>query len=81
MIWPMFLDSDGQEIPKGQQTSGKGRANFYIVSDQLRKEVHLDRIKIGTKFFMMEGSQKVARCTVRRVLALHENAMSSREDR
>ena len=73
MIWPRFLNDEGNELPDGAPVAVSGMAQMFIVSPKLRGELHQKRIKEGTGFFMVEGTRKVAKGKVRRVLALHEN--------
>ena len=49
-------------------------ANFYIVNEQMRREVHVARLKPGVGFTLVEGGRTVALCVVRRLLSLHANA-------
>ena len=49
-------------------------ANFYIVSDQMRRDVHVARLQPGVRFVLVEGGRVVASCVVRRLLSLHANA-------
>ena len=74
MIWPRFLSADGAELPQETQVRASGEADFYIVNNKLRVEIHQQRLKVGTRFFIMEGPHRVGCGTVTRLLALNENA-------
>jgi hypothetical protein len=73
MVWPMFLDESGNELSKGQPVMQKGKANMYIINDELRKTVHRERIREGVCFHLVEGRKVVADGTVTRILGLFED--------
>ena len=73
MINPEFEDADGNIIPYGEKASAQGTALMYILSPQMRKEVHWKRIQLGTKGFFMEGKRKIAEATVIKIIGLYEN--------
>jgi len=74
MIWPLFLDESGQELPKGAVVPDVSRANFYIVDDELRRTVHRQRLCEGTRFHLSEAAHRVASCRITKILSLHEGA-------
>ena len=74
MVWPLFLGSDGCELLHGELVPNKCEANFYIVDPEMRRNVHLHRVHVGLEFNIVEGSRMVARCRVKRLLSLIENA-------
>ncbi len=59
MVWPEFLDQSGVFIPSGIPLIGSYDAKMHVVVRD-RVEYHMDRIKIGTKFYCMEGALKAA---------------------
>ncbi|WP_409433056.1 hypothetical protein ACJ3XI_00760 [Litorimonas sp. RW-G-Af-16] len=63
MIWPEFLDESGASIPTGIPLIGSFDAKMHIVSEHMI-ENHLNRIRIGTKFFCMEARIKTASGTI-----------------
>lgn len=70
MIWPEFLDSEGNVIlintlPVPQY----GRAFMWIIDDKMR-HLHKVRIEIGTRSFFMEAIRKVGVCEVVRLIGL-----------
>ncbi len=73
MIWPLFLNDEGFEIPKGQPVKQQMKANMYIIDDNLRKTVHAYKIREGIQFYLVEGRKIVAEGTVTQVLGLLEN--------
>ena len=64
MINPEFEDVNGKILPLGEHVLVQGTASMYILSPQMRKEVHQNRIQLGAKGFFMEGQRKVAEATV-----------------
>jgi len=72
MIWPEFLDDQGQPWPEGPVPS-EGVAHMFILNPANRVSVHRRRIQVGTKGFMVEGAKRVAECDVTRILGLHAN--------
>ncbi len=67
MIWPEFLDPDGQMVPNGP-FSPVGQANMFIINPE-RREFHRQRIRPGVRGFFLEG-KPVGVCEVIEVLAL-----------
>ncbi|MTH17856.1 hypothetical protein [Flavobacterium sp. LC2016-01] len=64
MIWPEFLDNEGNIIlDKSLQVPTSGKAKMWILSESLI-ELHKGRIKIGLKAFFMEGRYKTAECEI-----------------
>jgi hypothetical protein len=74
MVWPRFIDDEGQELPDGTIVPRLTRARFFIVNDDLRATVHRNRLREGLRFSINEGPKRVAECRVTRVLSLNENA-------
>jgi hypothetical protein len=72
MIWPLFLDVSGQELPKGAVIPPLSRAHFYIANDELKRTVHHQWLREGTLFHLSEGAHRVAACRVTKILSLHE---------
>ena len=64
MIRPMFLDEQGQELPKGTDVPQVSRAHFYIVNAELRATVHQAWLHAGAGFHLCEGARRVAACRV-----------------
>ncbi|MBE9527158.1 MAG: hypothetical protein IME94_09320 [Proteobacteria bacterium] len=74
MIWPEFLDSDGDVITnKNEEISKKGKALMWILIPESRDKVHRHRIKEGEKGYWVFGSKKLARVTVTKILGLYKN--------
>jgi translation elongation factor EF-Tu-like GTPase len=73
MIWPLFLNEEGIEIPRGHPVKQQTKANMYIVSDDLRKTVHRQKIREGIRFHLVEGKKIVADGAVTQVLGLWAN--------
>ena len=73
MIWPEFLDSDGQVIrDRNSSVASEGQAYMWILIPEMRK-FHRERIKIGTKGFAMEGQKRTAEYKVIEIIGLFEN--------
>lgn len=66
MIWPEFIDENGDSIDTGVPLTGKLKARIHIVVKEMM-EFHSGRISVGTKFFSMEGPKKVAKGVVTKV--------------
>lgn len=71
MVWPLFLSNEDTELECGASVPKRCNANFYIVDEQLRRDVHVSRLKVGVRFDLVEGSRRVAVCEVTALLALH----------
>jgi hypothetical protein len=61
---------NGDALPRDVPLIGTLRARMHILNDEFAKSIHKNRIRIGTRFFMMEGAHKVARGTVSRITSL-----------
>jgi len=71
MIWPEFLDDEGNPRPEGE-VPPEGLAHMFILMPEMRP-THRRRITVGTRGFMVEGPKKVAECQVTRLLGLAEH--------
>ncbi|WP_291152445.1 hypothetical protein [Flavobacterium sp. UBA7680] len=70
MIWPEFLDEEGQVIlDKSIRVTAFGKAKMWIVNE-MNQEFHKQKIKTGLKGFFMEGPHKVAECEVIQIVNL-----------
>jgi len=69
MIWPVFLDEQGQPIAKGIPLVGTYTAHMHIVVQEMLP-FHKTQIAVGTRFNCHEGSHVVATGEVTRLLAL-----------
>jgi translation elongation factor EF-Tu-like GTPase len=74
MVWPRFIDDSGQELPDGTVIPPTSRAHFYIISGELRRTVHSERLREGVRFHICEGQRRVAACRVTKILSLHDHA-------
>lgn len=59
MVWPELLNQSGEFIPEGIPLIGSFDAKMHIVVRD-RVSYHQDKIRVGTKFYCMEGAMKVA---------------------
>lgn len=73
MIWPEFVDLNGGVIPPDTPAAAEGVARMWIVAPDLRAAVHRYRVRVGTRFYMMEGQQRVGEGEVAEVVGLHAN--------
>jgi hypothetical protein len=73
MIWPEFLEANGQLLPDGSLAEPEGLAQMCILDDAMRQKVHRSRIQVGVKGYLCEGNQKVAEAEVIRIIGLHSN--------
>ena len=63
MIWPEFLDDNGNPIDEGIPCIGTLTARMHIaVADNASK--HFERLEIGSRFYCMEGHMITALGTV-----------------
>ena len=73
MIWPELLDDNENVItdttPKKSYQSGK--ANMWVF-DESRREIHANKMKVGTKGFWVRGSFKFAKVEVIKIGSLSE---------
>jgi hypothetical protein len=69
MIWPLFLDTEGNLIPEKFKVEISGKANMYIIDSALRS-IHQKRLTVGTKGYLVEGRKKVAECIVTKLIGL-----------
>ena len=70
MIWPVFLDPNGEFVTEGSEVPISGKAQMMIVDKELRRSLHRGRVRLGVKGFFVEGLKKVAEATVVRVVDL-----------
>ena len=64
MIWPEFLDAEGNVITrKDSQVEPTGHANMWICFEEMIP-YHKERLKVGTKGYMVAGSKKLANLKV-----------------
>lgn len=74
MIWPEFLALDGSVFPQDTPVPMSGMATMWIVSPEIRCQIHCSRIQLGVKGYFMEGGRRVAEAIVTEVIGLHSNA-------
>lgn len=72
-IWPEFLAVDGSVFPQDTPVPITGRATMWIVSPEMRRQVHCSRIQLDVKGYFMEGGRRVAEAVVTEVIGLHSN--------
>ncbi|PFH81135.1 hypothetical protein [Bacillus sp. AFS088145] len=74
MIYPEFEDNDGNVLLDYKiSVNQTGTARMWILSPEMREEIHKHKIKIGTKGYFMEGSSKVGEVEVIRIVGLLSN--------
>jgi hypothetical protein len=73
MIWPMFLNEHGQELPMGTVVPQTSKAHFFISSPELRRLVHRQWLREGVRFHLSEGNHRVAACSVTKILSLTDD--------
>jgi hypothetical protein len=73
MIWPEFLDENGQVILDDKNAvPSSGIAQMWVLVSP-RRPYHLDKIKPGLIGYFMEGPRRVAECEVIEILGLGTN--------
>lgn len=70
MIYYALLDAEGHLLPQGAVCQGEVKAYFRVLNLELRVTVHKQRIKSGTRFYVVIGYHKVAEGVVTQVLHL-----------
>jgi len=58
-IWPIFVDAQGERIPDDQPLSGTMRALMHMITMDWTHP-YTQRIVVGLKFNVMEGTRTVA---------------------
>ncbi|MBB3127063.1 hypothetical protein FHS19_001717 [Paenibacillus rhizosphaerae] len=77
MIHPEFEDATGNIIlDDTTPVPLEGTARMWIIFPEMRKRVHINKLRNGVKGYFMEGSRKVATAEVIEILELHSNAES-----
>ena len=78
MIYPEFVAEDGSLIPEGVPVPVSGIATMWILSHDMRVQVHRERVCEGIRGYFMEGARRVAEAVVSRVVGLHTNTDAQR---
>jgi len=73
MIWPEFETENGIILENDKAVPAEGTAQMWVVIPE-RRNIHKDKIKIGTKCFFREGPHKTAICEVVEILDLFINS-------
>jgi len=73
MIYPAFLDDAGALLPVRSEIPKQCEATFRILNSDLR-HVHRARLRPGSKFWLVEGSHRIAEGLVTTLLGLCEDA-------
>lgn len=74
-IFPEFEDEHGNIILNdARPVPTEGTAKMWIIFSQMRREVHVNNIKIGLIGYFMDGPKKVAIAEIIEILGLHSNA-------
>ena len=73
MIWPDFYGPDGASLPTDTPLplGVDITARMFVVSDEMREQIHRARIKPEVKFYCNEGAHRVAVGRVTRITGLH----------
>ncbi|MDR1528903.1 MAG: hypothetical protein LBS40_00530 [Burkholderiales bacterium] len=79
MIWPDFSSPSGDGLPKDQPLpfSTELSARMTIVIDEMREQVHRNRIKPGVEFYCHEGPKRMAIGRVTRITGLYNDRQVS----
>ena len=76
MIWPEFLDQDGEVIAhRDRPVPIAGKARMWIVNDAMRA-YHQDKIEVGLLANAHEGGTVVARYVVTKIVGLMTNPVA-----
>ncbi|MES2981214.1 MAG: hypothetical protein V4727_02785 [Verrucomicrobiota bacterium] len=73
MIWPDFYDINGDSLTKDEPLPLDQilMARMTIVVDEMRDQIHKQRVEVGTRFYCHEGGKRVAEGSVTRITGLH----------
>lgn len=73
MIWPDFITVSGQSLPADQPlpVDVELTARMRVVVDEMREEIHRNRIAPGVRFFCHEGDRRVAEGVVTAITGLY----------
>jgi hypothetical protein len=58
-VFPEFVNDAGETIPDTQPLSGTLKARMHIIFPNM-VPIHLNRVRVGTRFYCMEGLRKMA---------------------
>ena len=73
-IYPEFLDEKNKIIEDtSKSVDNIGKALMWIMNPELRHTVHVDKIKVGTKGYFVEGAHKIAEVEVVSIDYIIEN--------
>lgn len=72
MIWPEFEDDDGTPIPEGSPIPMTGCASMWIVSPELRAQVHRKKAQVGRKAYIVAGGTRLARAEIIELVGLFD---------
>ena len=80
MIYPDFHDANGESIPENQQlpVDISILARMFVLSDQLRKEVHRPKVKVGGRFYCHEGQRRIAEGIITSITNTNITSINSR---
>lgn len=74
MIYPDFINDQGESFPTDQPLpiDVPLPARMTVLVDEMRQELHRDRIQAGTRFYCHEGAKRVAEGVVTKITGLHK---------
>ncbi|WP_256721801.1 MULTISPECIES: hypothetical protein [Paenibacillus] len=76
-IHPEFEDKCGSIIlDRNLPVPKQGTARMWILFPEMRREVHINRIKVGVIGYFMAGSRRLGQVEVIEILGLNSNAES-----
>jgi hypothetical protein len=82
LIHHEFLDEKGEILEENDKPVPiSGTARMWILIPEMRNEIHKNKINIGTRYFIMEGSRKVGEGEVTKILDLQINPKNEEEAR
>ena len=71
MIWPEFIDQDGNVIQNEDVLPKSGKATMWIVSREKELlNMHLKRLKVGMVAELVTGARTLATVKVTKILGL-----------
>ncbi|MFD0714302.1 hypothetical protein [Paenibacillus sp. GCM10027626] len=74
-IHPEFEEAAGKVIrDRSYPVPPAGTATMWILFPEMRREVHLAKMKPGVTGFMMEGPKRIAEVEVIEIVGLYHNA-------
>ena len=67
-IYPEFEGSDFNILAKEAEIPEEGTATMWILFEEMKDKIHRDKIKVGTRAFMVSGAKVIGKIEVLEIL-------------